>query len=210
MLLARNLSDFGSLRRKAVRVVFYKDNNRIETVKEQEGIKGYAVGFPRLIDFINSRLPGSEEIGKALRREARVYPELAIRELVANALIHQDFSVRGTGPMVEVFTDRIEITSPGRPLIDTLRFLDEPPRSRNEALAAFMRRARICEERGSGVDKVVSQAELYQLPAPDFRVTESHTVAVLYAPRLFRGMDRATGSGPVTSMLVSCRSRTRR
>ena len=84
---------------------------------------------------------------------------------MANALIHQDFSLTGTGPTVEIFADRIEVTNPGTPLIDTLRFIDEPPQSRNETLAATMRRLNICEERGSGIDKVISQVELYQLPA---------------------------------------------
>ncbi len=191
LLLARKLSDFDAVARKAIRVIVYKGKNRVETIKEQVGIRGYAVGFARLIGYINEQLPGNEEIGTALRREVRMYPELAVRELVANAIIHQDFSARGAGPTVEIFTGRIEITNPGRPLIDPLRFIDEPPRSRNEALAAFMRRVNICEERGSGIDKVVLAAEFYQLPAPEFRVTEHATVAILYAPRQLRGMDRS-------------------
>jgi ATP-dependent DNA helicase RecG len=83
-----------------------------------------------------------------------MYPQLAIRELVADALIHQDFNLTGTGPMVEIFPERIEITDPGSSLIDPQRIIDEPPRSRNEDLARFMRLVNICEERGSGVDKV--------------------------------------------------------
>lgn len=119
-----------------------------------------------------------------------MYPEIAIRELVANALIHQDFNITGTGPMVEIFTDRMEITNPGKPLIDPLRFIDEPPRSRNETFAALMRRMAICEERGSGIDKVIFNVELFQMPAPDFRVAGSSTVAVLYGPRKFSEMKR--------------------
>ncbi len=190
ILFARKLADFEAVARKAIRVIVYKGKDRTETIKEQEGSRGYAAGFEGLISYISDQLPGSEEIGQALRREARAYPEIAVRELVANAIIHQDFSIRGTGPTIEVFMNRIEITNPGKPLIDTLRFIDEPPRSRNEALAAFMRRAKICEERGSGIDKVIFQAELYQLPAPEFRVTEHHTIAILYARRPLRGMDR--------------------
>ncbi|MCC6263217.1 MAG: putative DNA binding domain-containing protein [Bryobacterales bacterium] len=190
ILFARKLPDFDTLVRKAIRVIVYRGPGRTEALKEQEGGRGYAAGFQGLISYIADQLPGSEQIGEALRHEVRVYPEIAIRELVANAIIHQDFSIRGTGPTVEIFTNRIEITNPGKPLIDTLRFIDEPPRSRNEALAAFMRRANICEERGSGIDKVVHAAEFYQLPAPEFRVTEQHTVAILYAPRQLRQMDR--------------------
>ncbi len=93
--------------------------------------------------------------------------------------------------MIEVFTDRIEITNPGIPLINTLRFIDEPPRSRNETLAKMMRRLNICEERGSGIDKVIAEVELFQLPAPDFQVTTNHTRVTLYAPKKFAEMSQA-------------------
>ena len=189
ILFAKRLPDFDFLARKGARVIIYQGRDRTKTVKEQVGGRGYAAGFEGLIGYINDQLPRNEEIGQALRREARMYPEIAIRELVANAIIHQDFSIGGS-PMVEVFSDRIEITNPGTPLIDTLRFIDEPPQSRNEILAAFLRRLKVCEERGSGIDKVIFSVELYQLPAPDFRVTEKHTVVVLFAPRKFALMDR--------------------
>jgi len=84
------------------------------------------------------RLPSNEEIGKVFRSEVPMYPELSIRELVANAVIHQDFTLTGTGPMIELFDGRLEVTNPGTPLVDTQRFLDTPPQSRNEALASFI------------------------------------------------------------------------
>lgn len=190
ILLAKQISDFGHLQRKAVRVIVYKGKGRVETLREQVGSKGYASGFEGLIGFINGLLPVNEVIGQALRKAVPVYPELAIRELVANALIHQDFSVSGSGPMVEIFDDRMEITNPGVPLVDTSRMLDNPPRSRNEALASLMRRMGICEERGSGVDKVVFQTELYQLPAPAFDVVGDSTRSTLFAPRPLTKMDQ--------------------
>ncbi len=190
ILLAKHLSDFGSLQRKAVRVVVYKGKGRVQTLREQTGAKGYASGFEGLIGFIHGLLPVNEVIGQALRKAVPVYPELAIRELVANALIHQDFSVSGSGPMVEIFDDRMEITNPGLPLVATSRMLDSPPRSRNEALASLMRRMGVCEERGSGVDKVVSEAEFYQLPAPAFEVVGESTRSTLFAPRPLTKMDQ--------------------
>ena len=119
-----------------------------------------------------------------------MFPELAIRELFANAIIHQDFTLTGTGPMIEVFEKRMEITNPGTPLMDTDRFLDTPPRSRNEALASFLRRINICEERGSGIDKVVTQTEVFQLPAPIFEVTDNHTKAILFGHIDFKDMEK--------------------
>ncbi len=186
ILFAKSLSEFGALGRKGLRVIQYDGKNRIKTKREVPGSKGYAVGFEGAIAYINALLPASEEIGPVLRQEIYAYPELAIRELIANALIHQNFTLTGTGPMVELFDDRIEITNPGRPLGDTRRMMDEPPRSRNESLAALMRRMKMCEERGSGIDKVVSQVELLGLPAPKFELKEEAMVVTLYA---YRAMD---------------------
>ena len=190
MLFAKNLDDFPQLKRKAVRVIQYRGVGRTETLKEQEGSKGYACGFEGLVHYINGLLPANEVMGQALRKAVPIFPELAVRELVANALIHQDFSVSGAGPTVEIFEGRIEITNPGEPLVDTQRFLDTPPKSRNETLASHMRRFRICEERGSGIDKVVSQVEFYQLPAPLFEAPEGFTRAVLFAHKPLTMMDK--------------------
>jgi predicted HTH transcriptional regulator len=188
VLFAKKLSDFRGLKRKAVRVIQYKGENRVVTVREQEGAKGYACGFEGLIGFVINLLPSNEVIGQALRREVPMFPELAIRELVANAIIHQDFHITGTAPMVEIFSNRMEITNPGLPLVKTDRFLDSPPKSRNELIASFMRRIGVCEERGSGIDKVVFQTEFYQLPAPIFESSDEHTRSVLFAHRELREM----------------------
>lgn len=190
ILFAKKLSNFNHLKRKSVRVIIYTGKDRIETEREQEGVKGYASGFEGLIGFIDNLLPRNEIIGKALRKDVPMYPELAVRELVANAIVHQDFSLRGTGPMIEVFCDRMEITNPGVPLVQAERFLDSPPRSRNEALASFLRRVGVCEERGSGFDKVVSLTEYYQLPAPVVEVTDEHTRVTLFAHKPWTEMDR--------------------
>ena len=190
VLLARNLGDFRSLQRKTVRVIEYRGPGRTETLKEREGSRGYAAGFRDLLGYINARLPSSEVIGQALRQTVPAFPEIAIRELVANALIHQDFLATGVGPMVEIFPGRIEITNPGHPLVDTRRFLDSPPRSRNEVLASLMRRFRICEERGSGIDKVVAEIERYHLPAPLFETPPDFTRVVLFARKNLADMDK--------------------
>ena len=190
LLFARHLADFPRLERKAVRVIQYRGSDRTETIKEQPGAKGYASGFEGLLTYIGALLPTNEVIKKALRVEAPMYPALAVRELVANALIHQDLRMTGTGPMVELFSDRLEITNPGLPLVSTERFLDNPPLSRNERLALLMRRFGVCEERGSGIDKVVAQTEFYQLPAPRFEEIGEMTRATLFSHRDSIRMDK--------------------
>jgi len=190
IMFAKRLEDFALLKRKAMRVIQYKGATRTDGGKEQTGNKGYACGFEGLIGYVNGLLPSNEIIGPALRPDVPMYPELAGRERVAHALMQQDFFLTGAGPMVEIFADRIESTNPGVPLVATNRFVDTPPRSRNEALASLMRRIGICEERGSGWDKVVSQSEDYQLPAPLAEATDDHTRVVLFAYRALNKMDK--------------------
>lgn len=191
ILFAKRLSDFPALERKAIRVIKYNGSNRISSAsKEQVSGKGYASGFADLIGYINGLLPANEIMGKALRKVVPMYPELAVRELVANAIIHQNFFTQGTSPMIEIFDDRMEITNPGIPLIEKERFVDHPPVSRNEKLASFMRRIGVCEERGSGYDKVVAQTEFYQLPAPEIEIYDNHTKVILYAYQPYAQMSK--------------------
>ena len=190
ILFANKLGEFEpNLARKAVRFVAYNGTNRAATVMHRnDGQKGYAVGFEGLVGYINDLLPKNEHIGAALREAHPLFPGLAIRELVANALIHQDMTISGAGPQIELFADRIEITNPGNSLVKPERMIDLPPRSRNEALASLMRRMGICEEQGSGLDKVIASVEVFQLPPPLFTAEENSMQVVLYGPRTFAEM----------------------
>lgn len=180
LLFAKRIDEFGDLQRKAVRVIVYDgtSKSRVKEGKDKTGVKGYAAGFEPLLDYIYDQLPASEEIGSALRVTTHAYPRKAIRELVGNAIVHQDLSERGTGITVEIFDDRIEITNPGLPLLDEDRFIDEN-QSRNEKLALALRQLRICEERGHGIDEVVAHVEVYQLPPYQCRLGSRHTTMVL-------------------------------
>lgn len=190
ILLAKELRQFDDVSRKAPRVVTYRSKGKLDTVADITGGKGYAVGFQGLVRYVMSQLPQNEVIQDALRIESKLLPEVVIRELLANALIHQDFTERGVSPMVEIYADRLEISNPGEPLVPVERFIDGY-QSRNERLADLMRRFGICEEKSSGVDRAVQAAEVHQLPAPDFQVGFKRTIVVVFGPRAFRKMDRA-------------------
>ena len=117
-----------------------------------------------------------------------MFPEEAIRELVANALIHQDFNESGTSVTIEIYGNRI-VSNPGKPIIPPDRFADEV-QSRNETMAGLARRLGMCEEQGLGINRVIRSTEVYQLPAPDFRLGERHFTVVLFAHKKFQEMDR--------------------
>lgn len=189
LLLAKRLDDFPDLARKAARVVVYSGASKLETRLDQIGAKGYAVGFQGLVRFVMTQLPQNEVIEDALRKEVKLVPEIVIRELVANALIHQDVTIGGASVMVEIYSNRVEISNPGEPIVPVERFIDGY-QSRNERLADLMRRMGICEEKSSGIDRVVQAAEVYQLPAPDFRAGHRRTVVTIFGLKSFEEMDR--------------------
>lgn len=190
LLFGKDLDDFESLSRKAVRVTTYDGINKLNTRRDISGKKGYAVGFEGLIDYIEGQLPANEVIGKALRESVPMFPEIAVRELVANALIHQDLDQPGGSVNIDIYDNRLEISNPGTPCIEPDRFIDEY-QSRNDRLADLMRRSRICEEKGSGIDKVISAVETFQLPPPDIRAGTARTSVILFAHKDLKEMDKS-------------------
>jgi predicted HTH transcriptional regulator len=187
---AKDLTKFDGLTRKSVRLIKYEGKNKAGASKEFPGQKGYAIGFEGLITFIQGLLNDSEVIRNSLRVNTSIYPVIALRELAANILIHQDFTIKGSGPMIEIFDDRIVFTSPGKLLpsktID--RLIRTTPESRNEVLASAFRRYHICEERGSGFEKAVINIELFGLPPLKFEEHENFFVVTMFSPRKFAEM----------------------
>ena len=185
ILFAKKLSDFKNIERKAIRMVQYEGNNRLEITREFTGEKGYATGFYELVEILKIMIPSKEKFDGAIRTTYSKYPIIALREIIANALIHQDFSVVGAGPIVEIFETRIEVSNPGKPLVDVNRIIDNPPKSRNEKLASLMRRLKMCEELGSGWDRIAMSCELQQLPSPKIEVYEESTKVCIYSEMEF-------------------------
>lgn len=188
LLLARNLETFPTLRGREVIVRKYDGNNNRKMNFEQIGIKGYAVGFNGLVDFIMKHT-STEYIG-TMREDVPQYPKVAIREFVANALVHQDFSISGMPLAIEIFDNRLTITNPGISLNDIERLIDLPPHSRNEKLAQAMFLFRLCERRGSGVDRAVEAIENMQLPAYHGESWKNFTRITLFPRKSFEQMSK--------------------
>ena len=190
LLLARNLGDFPEVRRKAPRVVVYANASKNKVQGDLQGTKGYAIGFQGLVNHVAHQLPRNDVIENALRKEEKMVPEIAVRELIANALIHQDFRRVGMSVMIEIFENRLDITSPGTPIVPVDRFIDSYE-TRNTHLVEQMRMMGICEERSSGIDRVIEACEVFQLPPPEFVERHNRTMARIFAPKPFESMGKS-------------------
>lgn len=190
-VFAKNLKQFENLSSHALRVIRYAGTNKLSAVADVTASKGAAVGFEGLLKFINEHLPRNPE---TLKADGRItsetdYPPLVIREIVANQIVHQDFSVKGSSPTIEIYDNRVVFTNPGAPLNRPERLLDLPPYSRNEDLADLFRKMHLVESRGSGIDKIILTLEMNHLPAPDISAKENFTVVTLYQRRSIQEME---------------------
>jgi len=191
ILFAHRLSDFPTLERKAIRVISYSGEGKASSSSRETILnKGYANGFEDLISFIFGMVPDNEDFSSPLRKDIPVYPEEAVRELMGNLMIHQDFHMRGTGPMVELFKSRMEVANPGTPLIEKDRFVDHPPVSRNEVMAGLLRRVGIGEERGYEFDRIIEETEAFKLPSPEIMVYDTHTRVTLFAYKPYAKLNK--------------------
>ena len=189
ILFAKDIGDFSSLRFKSVRFIQYDGNDKTSASNEIIGTKGYAVGFASLIKYIMERIPNVEIYIDGIRKSLPKFPEVAIREVLAKAIIHQDFTQSGVSPVIEIYDNRIDVINPGNSLIETDRMIDER-KSRNESLAASMRDLGICEERGGGLDKTFLEIEKRGLPALDFNPSENSMRVTIFGPKEFKSMSK--------------------
>lgn len=188
ILFAKDLNIFPRLGRKAMRVVQYQGKNRLFIQKEETFTTGYAICFEDIVRFVSALLPSSEDVSAVALTTKSKYPLPSVREAIANSLIHQDLYITGTGPVVEIFDNRIEITNPGTPLVDIMRIIDNPPKSRNEKLASLMRRMKMCEELGRGWDRMVLVCETQYLPAPRIEIFEESTKVTIFSEMEYKNI----------------------
>ncbi|RVU73947.1 ATP-binding protein [Lactobacillus sp. HT06-2] len=164
--LAKDLHKFPLLQDRSIFITKYRGNMKLaNAIYNEAESSGIVVSFDKIMKDIMDHIPYHENYDAGVRKEIYKFPIIAVRELLANALVHQDFTISGMRPMVEIFDNRVVISNPGIPLIEPLRFLDVPPRSRNPELANLLSKFHITESRGTGIDKVVYALEQAKLPA---------------------------------------------
>jgi|YNPBryantNP2012_1023418.scaffolds.fasta_scaffold00759_1 ATP-dependent DNA helicase RecG len=120
----------------------------------------------------------------AFQREERTeYPLPAVREAIVNAVAHRDYAIRGDEIRVLMFSDRIEVYSPGRlPGHVTVENIIEERFSRNEVIAQVLADLGFIERLGYGIDRMIHQMREWGLPAPRFVETTNGFKVTLRGP----------------------------
>ena len=113
-------------------------------------------------DFVRRNTNPSSRLEGMRRIDRWEYPEIAVREALGNALVHRDYSITGTDIMMAIYSDRLEIESPGRlPNSVTIESMKTGIRhSRNQNLVNVLRDYGYVESRGMGVFNKIIPAML--------------------------------------------------
>ena len=122
--------------------------------------------------FVTSNMRRGMRIRGLAREEITEYPLAVVREAIVNAIAHRDYSIRGEGIRVLMFSDRLEVYSPGRlPGHVTLANIKDERYSRNEAIVAVLSDLGYIERLGYGIDRMIATMQEAGLPAPQFEET---------------------------------------
>jgi len=123
--------------------------------------------------FLVDNLRKGVQLGDRMARSEQMeYPLKAVRELVVNAVAHRDYSIQGDGIRLYLFSDRLEITSPGGlPGPVTVDNIVDERFSRNSAIVQVLSDMGFIERLGYGVDRVIALMREMNLPDPKFAET---------------------------------------
>lgn len=192
LLVARSLQDYPGLRKRAIRLVRYDGEGNFGIVDDQTYDMGYALALGLVAKDIAKLTPAKETIVGAQRVIDHMFPAPAVRELLSNMVIHQDLADTTAGPLIGVYSNRLEFSNPGASLISVERVLNAQPRTRNMMLVEVMREMDLCEEGGTGWDIAVGACEAAHLAAPKMTSDEeSGTKVTLYGDRAYKRMSKA-------------------
>ncbi|MBI2410937.1 MAG: putative DNA binding domain-containing protein [Candidatus Kerfeldbacteria bacterium] len=172
--------------RYIVRCVRYKGSNVATDIIDKMDIDGTLdTQIDAIQKFVLRNIKRSAEIIGTKRVEKYEYPEKAIREIVANAIIHRDYRITETYTQVNIFEDRIEVFNPGSlPPGVTVENIKDAQASRNEMIAARLKELDYLEEYGRGIDIVFNTMKQWNLIPPIFKNTVNSFKVILMGEKL--------------------------
>jgi predicted HTH transcriptional regulator len=190
--LAKDLSHFESVALRGVRVINYDTKSKAKAFSDEYFSEGYALSFLKIFKEIydsKNLKTGEESFEEGIRQNQIYYSKTTLRELLINSMVHQDFNEHQNGPIIEIYPHKIVFINSGYPMIKTERFLDLEA-SRNSKLVNFFNKLGICEDRGSGIDRIYGDIEARAMPAISYQLEVEKTKATLSFNQDFEKMTK--------------------
>lgn len=137
-----------------------KGNINEDAIDDKEYTGSIISQVENAINFVQNYTKKSWTIIEYKRVEKVEYPMQSIREAIINSVIHRDYLISGSEVHIDIFDDRLEITSPGGmyngSLVQNLNISSIPSLRRNKIISDIFDRLGFMERRGSGITKIMS------------------------------------------------------
>jgi ATP-dependent DNA helicase RecG len=190
LLFARQITRF--FIQATITSVLYQGQTKYKVLDRKEFDKDIFSNYQDALIYLQSKLNTEYIIGGGPRVEKLELPEDALREGLLNVIAHRNYFVSGAGILVEIFSDRVEVTNPGGLVKGlTIKDLGRKSLSRNNLLFGLMQRMDLVEKIGSGILRMRNAMASYGLEGPEFE-TDENWFTVIFRRRLVS--ERAIGS----------------
>lgn len=175
------LSDKNPIESSYIYLVAYQDES-VLNIRDRQLLKDISIlqQFDYCMDFYNKHINRSENISGSYRENIEEVPFVAYREAVANLIVHRDY-LRPSEGRIEVFTNRIEVTSPGGLPVGILEdeYLDgRISLPRNRIVADLFLRLKIIEKLATGIRRIKEYYQKYEVK-PVFKITDNSITVIL-------------------------------
>ncbi len=157
--------------------LLFKGTNKVNIIDRKDFSEGIVTDIEESLRFAERNTRNLYLINSLRRQEISEYPMQALREAITNAVMHRDWFIEGANIFLEIFSDRIKISSPGG-LPKGMVFKDLGRKSvrRNPLIADLLHRIGYIEKAGTGIQRMRDIAKVQGYPEPEFLVDEFFTV----------------------------------
>ena len=197
LFFARNVRHF--FPQAYITCLLAKGKDKVHILDRKDFDGGLVADIENALRFIERNTRTAYRIEGLKRQNIPEYPMKALREAITNAVMHRDWFFDGANVFVEIYTDRIEVSSPGSlPKGLTLADLGRKSVRRNALVSDLLHRIDFVEKAGTGIRRIRDEARAQDCPEPQFEANSFVTVTFRPNPEVRaeaeeRPMDRVAG-----------------
>lgn len=167
LFFAKNVRRF--LTQAYITCLLAKGTGKADIIDRKDFEGGLVADIEGALQFVDRNTRTAYEIKSLIRKNIPEYPPDVLREAIINALMHRDWSIVGANVFVEIYTDRIEISSPGRlPKILSPGSLGRRSARRNPLIADLFDRICSIEKPETGIQRMRNEMRTQGCPGPEF------------------------------------------
>ena len=157
--------------------VLFRGTERVHIIDRKDFDGGVVADIEASLQFVERNTRTAYRIQSLRRQDIPEYPMTALREAIANAVMHRDWFMYGSNVFVEIYADRIDIVESGAASGDvTAESLGRKCARRNPLIADLLQRVGIIERAGTGIGRMREDASAHGSPEPTFEADAFFTV----------------------------------